>query len=262
MPDLNGLADLAEDVARAASELLRSGMSRRGGTVTTKTSATDMVTEMDTEAEELIVSRLAEARPDDSILAEEGGGRTGTSPVRWVIDPLDGTTNYLYGDPRYGVSIAAEIDEETVAAVVADPSLHEVFRAVKGGGAFLNGEPITHSDHDDLATALIATGFSYLPDERARQAKVLTHVLPKVRDIRRHGSAALDLCWAACGRVDGYYEVTLQPWDIAAGILVASEAGCLVCGVDGGPPSSASVLAAAPQLGPALLRLLADAGAP
>ena len=260
--DLDALAALAEGIAQAASELLRSGLSRGPGTVSTKSSDTDMVSEMDTAAEELIVERLAEARPDDSILAEEGGGREGSSGVRWVIDPLDGTTNYLYGDPRFGVSIAAEIDGETVVGVVADPTLFEIFRAVKGGGAFLNGEPITHSGHDDLTTALIATGFSYLPEQRARQAEVLTHVLPKVRDIRRHGSAALDLCWAACGRVDGYYEATLQPWDIAAGVLVAAEAGCLVCGVDGGRPSADSVLAAAPGIGDALLRLLAEAGAP
>lgn len=260
-PDLTALADLAEDVARAAADLLRLGRSRLGK-VTTKSSSTDMVTEMDTAAEELIVERLSTARPDDSILAEEGGGKEGSGPVRWVIDPLDGTTNYLYGDPRYGISIAAEVDGEAVVGVVADPMLHEVFRAVKGGGAFLNGEPITHSGHDDLSTALVATGFSYLPEQRARQARWLTHVLPAVRDIRRHGSAALDLCWAGCGRVDAYYEVTLQPWDIAAGVVVATEAGCLVCGLGGGPPSADSVVAAAPEVGPALLRLLAEAGAP
>ena len=262
MTDLDALAALAEDAARAAADLLRSGLSGRRDRVTTKTSATDMVTEMDTAAEELIVSRIAEARPEDSIVAEEGGGRQGSSAVRWLIDPLDGTTNYLYGDPRYAVSVAAQVGEETVVGVVADPTLHEVFTAVKGGGAYLNGEPISHSGHDDLSTALIATGFSYLPENRARQAQVLTSVLPAVRDIRRHGSAALDLCWAGCGRVDGYYEVTLEPWDIAAGVLVASEAGALVCGVDGGPPSAASVLAAAPEVGRALLRLLAEAGAP
>ena len=262
MQDLKELAALAEDVAREAADLLRSGLSQGRGTVTTKTSDTDMVTEMDTAAEELIVGRLSEARPDDSILAEEGADRTGTSAIRWVIDPLDGTTNYLYGHLRYGVSIAAEVDGETVVGVVADPSLDEVFTATKGGGAFLNGEPITHSDHDDLATALIATGFSYLPEDRVRQAQVLTTVLPAVRDIRRHGSAALDLCWAACGRVDAYYEVGLQPWDIAAGVLVASEAGAVVCGVDGGPASAESVMAAAPGMAQALLRLLAEAGAP
>jgi myo-inositol-1(or 4)-monophosphatase len=259
--DLPALASLAEDVARAAADLLRDGLSRRQTNVTTKTSDTDMVSDMDTEAEELIVSRLAATRPDDSVLAEESGGREGTSPVRWIIDPLDGTTNYLYAHLRYSVSIAAEVDGEVAVGVVADPTLEEVFTAVKDEGAFLNGERITHSGHDDLATALVATGFSYLPEDRRRQAKVLVHVLPAVRDIRRHGSAALDLCWVACGRVDAYYEVGLQPWDIAAGVLVASEAGALVCGVDGGPPSAASVMAAAPDLGPSLLRLLADAGA-
>ena len=261
MEDLAALAALAEDVARAAAELLRGGLSRGRASVTTKTSDTDMVTEMDQAAEDLIVGRLLDARPDDSVLAEEGGGHEGGSAVRWVIDPLDGTTNSLYGHLRYGVSIAAEVNGEVAVGVVADPSFDEVFTAVKGGGAFLNGEPITHSGHGDLPTALIATGFSYLPEQRARQARVLTTVLPAVRDIRRHGSAALDLCWVACGRVDGYYEVGLQPWDIAAGVLVAAEAGAMLCGVDGGPPSAASVLAAAPDLGPSLLRLVAGAGA-
>jgi myo-inositol-1(or 4)-monophosphatase len=260
--DLAALTRLAEDVAGAAADLLRRGLDRGRDGVTTKTSDTDMVTEMDRAAEELIVERLLAARPDDSILAEEGTGRDGTSSVRWVIDPLDGTTNYLYGHLRYGVSIAAEVEGQAAVGVVADPSLHEVFTAHRGGGAFLNGKPISHTGQDDLATALLATGFSYVAEQRARQAEVLTRVLPAVRDIRRHGSAALDLCWVACGRVDGYYEVGLQPWDIAAGVLIAAEAGALVCGVDGGPPSPASVLAAAPQLGDALLRLLAGAGGP
>ena len=261
-PDLDALAALAEDAARAAADLLRTGAAQRLVGVATKTSATDMVTEMDRLAERLIVEHLLGVRPDDSVLAEEGSGREGSSAVRWVIDPLDGTTDYLYGHPQYAVSIAAEVDGEVAVGVVAHPSLDEVFTAVKGGGAFVNGERITHSGHADLATALIATGFSYVAEQRARQAAVLGHVLPAVRDIRRHGAASLDLCWVACGRVDGYYEVGLQPWDVAAGVLVASEAGALVSGVDGGPPSAASVLAAAPELAPALLALLAAAGAP
>ncbi|MCA1692088.1 MAG: inositol monophosphatase family protein [Acidimicrobiales bacterium] len=260
--DVEALARLAEDVARGAGDLLRTGLSRLRETVTTKTSDTDMVSEMDHAAEELIVSRLLEARPDDSILAEEGSGRSGSSAVRWVIDPLDGTTNYLYAHPAYAVSIAAEIEGEVAVGVVADPSLDEVFTAVRGGGAFLNGEPISHSGQDDVATSLLATGFSYVAERRARQAQVLARILSTVRDIRRHGAASLDLCWVACGRVDAYYEVGLEPWDIAAGALIAAEAGALVSSIEGGPPSAASVFAAAPAVGPALLALLAEAGAP
>jgi myo-inositol-1(or 4)-monophosphatase len=260
-PDLDALARLAEDAARAAGDLLREGLTTRRVTVATKTSATDMVTEMDNAAEELIIERLLAVRPDDSVLAEEGGGRTGTSSVRWVIDPLDGTTNYLYGHPRYSVSIAAEVNDEVTVGVVGDPSLEEVFTAVKGGGAYVNGRRIEHSGHAQLATALVGTGFSYVAEQRWRQAQVLRLVLPAVRDVRRAGVASLDLCWVACGRLDGYYEVGLQPWDVAAGILIAAEAGALVSGVDGGPPSAASVLAAAPELAPALLRLLSEAGA-
>jgi myo-inositol-1(or 4)-monophosphatase len=260
--DVDALARLAEDVAREAGALLHAALHGQRSMVTTKTSGTDMVTEMDRASEALIVERLLAARPDDAILAEEGSARDGTSGVRWVIDPLDGTTNYLYGHPTYSVSIAAEVDGEVVAGVVGDPSLGEYFTATKGGGAFLNGRPVTHSGKDDLSTALVGTGFAYVRALRARQAEVLVAVLPAVRDIRRAGAASLDLCWVGCGRLDGYYEVSLQPWDVAAGILIAAEAGALVSGVDGGPPSAASVLAAAPAVAPALLRLLAGAGAP
>jgi myo-inositol-1(or 4)-monophosphatase len=259
--DLAAVAELAERVAREAGALLHQRLRWHRNEVTTKTSTTDMVTEMDHAAEELIVQRLLAARPDDGVLAEEGAERAGTSGVRWVIDPLDGTTNYLYGHPRYSVSIAAEVDGDVTVGVVADPSLDEVFTATKGGGAFLNGEPVGHSGKTDLETALVATGFSYLEDRRARQATVLTQVLPSVRDLRRHGVASLDLCWVACGRLDGYYEVGLQPWDVAAGALIATEAGAFVCGVDGGPPTAASVMAAAPGVGPDLLTLLRRAGA-
>jgi myo-inositol-1(or 4)-monophosphatase len=259
--DLQSLAQLAEDVARAAGDLLRRGLDDRRVDVSTKSSATDMVSEMDRASEALIVERLLDARPDDTVLAEEGGERAGSSGVRWVVDPLDGTTNYLYAHPCWGVSIAAEIEDETVAAAVGDPVLDEVFTAFKGGGAFLNGEPITHSGQTDLSDSLLATGFSYSSDFRREQAKLLVTVIPEVRDIRRRGSAALDLCWVGCGRVDAYYEIHLQPWDIAAGTLVAAEAGASVMGIDGGPASAASVVAAAPDLAAALLRLLADAGA-
>jgi myo-inositol-1(or 4)-monophosphatase len=258
--DRGALVKLAEEVAREAGGLLLERLLWERDEVGTKTSGTDMVSEMDHASEKLILERLTATRPDDSILAEEGSGRDGTSGVRWVIDPLDGTTNYLYGYPRWSVSIAAEVGGEVVAAAVADPSLDEVFTATKGGGAFRNGEPIEHSGQDEVATALVATGFSYEPERRARQSDVLTRVLPAVRDIRRGGAASLDLCWVACGRVDAYYEATLQPWDIAAGALIASEAGAVVSNFEGEPPRAPSIFAAAPGIAEALLGLLVDAG--
>ncbi|MCA1843345.1 MAG: inositol monophosphatase [Actinobacteria bacterium] len=260
MNDPAALVKLAEEVAREAGALLLERLRWDRDAVSTKTSLTDMVSEMDRTSEALILERLLAARPDDAIMAEEGGGRDGTSGVRWVIDPLDGTTNYLYGYPRWGVSIAAEVDGEVAAGVVADPSLGEVFTATAGGGAFRNGEPIAHSGKAEVATALVATGFSYVPERRARQAAVLTRILPSIRDIRRGGAASLDLCWVACGRVDGYYEATLQPWDIAAGALIAAEAGAVVSTFEGGRPQAPSVFAAAPDVAAELLELLVDAG--
>lgn len=260
MHDLAALTALAADVAREAGALLLDGLLRQRSHVGTKTSGTDMVSEMDDAAEALIVERLLGARPGDAVLGEEGGEQgAGTSGVRWVVDPLDGTTNYLYGQPAWAVSIAAEVDGEVAAAAVADPTLDEIFTATAGGGAFRDGEPIAHSGKDDLATALIGTGFAYLPDVRAEQAAILTSVLPTVRDIRRYGAASLDLCWVACARLDGYYEMNLQPWDIAAGALIAAEAGAVVSGMDGGPPSAASILACAPGISTELMDLLARA---
>lgn len=261
--DAGALAELADAIGREAGALLLERLRWQRKSVETKTSGTDMVSEMDRAAEALIVERLLAARPDDAILAEEGGARHGSSGVRWVIDPLDGTTNYLYGHPRWAVSIAAELEAtgEIVAGAVADPSLDEYFTAAKGKGAFLNGEAIGHSGKDDLATALVATGFGYRREQRAHQATVLTTLLPAVRDIRRHGVASLDLCWVACGRLDGYYEVGLQPWDVAAGSRIAAEAGATVSGVEGGTPSGASILAAAPALAEPLRTLLQRAGA-
>ncbi len=229
--------------------------------VTTKTSGTDMVSEMDRASEALIVKGILAERPDDAILGEETGSRAGTSGVRWVIDPLDGTTNYLYRHPIWAVSVGVEVDGEVEVGVVASPGLQETFSAVRGGGARLNGDPIAVSDAADLASALVGTGFGYVAERRARQAAVLPHVLPAVRDIRRNGVASLDLCWVACGRLDGYFEAGGQPWDVAAGLLIASEAGAVVSGLDGGPVAPESVMVAAPGVAPALFELLTGAGA-
>ena len=260
-PEHRDLLALAERVAREAGELLVSGADDLRVDVTTKSSGTDMVSEMDQASEALIVKGILAARPDDAILGEETGTRGGTSGVRWVIDPLDGTTNYLYRHPIWAVSVAAEVDGEVQVGVVASPGVQEVFSAERGKGAWLNGEPIAVSTEDDLASALIGTGFGYVASRRAQQATVLPHLLPAVRDIRRNGVASLDLCWVACGRLDGYFEAGGQPWDVAAGLLIATEAGAVASGLDGGPVAPDSVMVANPGVAPALFELLIRAGA-
>lgn len=259
-PDPDALLALGLGVAREAAALLLDGLAHMRVTVDTKTSVSDVVTEMDRASEALVVGRLLAARPDDAVLAEEGSSRPGTSGVRWVVDPLDGTTNYLYGHPGWTVSVAAEVAGRAVAGVVVDPTLGEAYWATLGGGAFCNGEPIAPSGGTALASALVATGFSYLAAERAHQAAVLQHVLPRVRDVRRHGSASLDLCWLARGRVDAYYEGPVARWDVAAGLLIASEAGARVGVIDGFSLPATSAVGATPRLAPDLEDLLAGAG--
>jgi len=263
------LLELALRLAEQASILLLEARTRPSSGVDTKTSSTDLVSDADRASEELIVSGILAVRPDDAILAEEGASRPGTSGVRWVIDPLDGTTNYLYGLPAWAVSIAAEVDGVVEVGVVADPSHNDVYSAVRAGsgrgrgrdgGARCNGVPISVSGATTLGTSLIGTGFAYRSARRAEQALALPRVLPAVRDVRRLGAAALDLCLVACGRLDGYFETGLQPWDMAAGALIAVEAGATVCGYDGGPPSTASVVASTPGIAVDLLATLAAAG--
>lgn len=259
MDDLNALLDIALGAATAAGRLLLDRRTVARTDVGTKSSATDMVSEVDRASEALVVEAITRRRPDDAILGEEGGHATGTSGVRWIIDPLDGTTNYLYDFPMFSVSVAAEVDGDIVVGVVHDPCRAETFTATRGGGAFLDGRPLRVGGPPTLATALVATGFSYVAARRAWQAGVLTHVLPAARDIRRAGSAALDLCWVAAGRVDAFYEWGLQPWDGAAGGLVAAEAGAVVGTLDGSPSSRDVTYAAPPQLVEPFLGLLRDA---
>jgi myo-inositol-1(or 4)-monophosphatase len=261
LPDLEELRALAERVARSAGGLLLEGLGRARSEVGTKTTGTDMVTEMDRSSEALIEGVLLSVRPDDGILGEEGAHRTGTSGVRWVVDPLDGTTNYLYGFPGFNVSIAAELDGQAVAGAVYDVVRDELFSAHLGGGATRDGAAIAASGATEVTHALVGTGFSYDPERRRQQAEVLVHVLPHVRDIRRQGAAALDLCSVACGRLDAYYERGLAPWDLAAGALVATEAGAVLTDLSGGPARPDSVLASAPGVAPTLLALLVAAGA-
>jgi myo-inositol-1(or 4)-monophosphatase len=262
MPDAGplereALLALAVEVAREAGALLVAG---RAGQVTasaTKSSPTDIVTAMDQAAEQLIRERLRAARPGDGVLGEEGGGQAGTSGVRWVVDPLDGTVNYLYRLPNWAVSIAAEHGGQVVAGVVHAPALGATYTAVRGGGAARDGRALSGSGVTDLGQALVATGFGYEARRRAAQARVLARVLPRVRDIRRFGAASLDLSAAAEGLVDAFYERGLQPWDLAAGGLVATEAGLCVCGLAGRPAGGDLAVAAPPALFGPLTDLLA-----
>lgn len=259
MPDPRELLTLAVAAAEDAADLLRT--SRPDPTaIGTKSSGTDLVTDLDRAAEARIVDRILRARPDDGVLGEEGGERAGSSGVRWVIDPLDGTTNYVYGYPAYSVSIAAEADGQAVAAVVVDVVGQTCFTAALGHGARGDGRPLAVSTEDHLPAALLGTGFSYDATVRGRQAATLVTVLPAVRDIRRSGSAALDLCALAAGRLDGFWERGLSPWDRAAGALIAEEAGARVGRLGTAEPMT--LLAAPPGIYDALEALLeaADAG--
>lgn len=223
-PDPLALRDLAVRAAQEAGALLLDRLAHQRE-VSTKSSATDVVTEVDHASEALLLARLLGERPEDGILGEEGTSRTGTSGVRWVVDPLDGTVNYLYRIPAFAVSVAAEVEGVAVAGCVFDPSRGETFAAALGHGATLNGRPIRPGGEADPARALAGTGFGYETAVRERQGAIVARVVPRVRDIRRGGSAALDLCWVACGRLDAYFERGVQPWDVAAGALIVREAG-------------------------------------
>ncbi|WP_432495689.1 inositol monophosphatase family protein [Kineococcus gypseus] len=272
--ELDELRRVAVRAAAAAGELVRTGRPDRVEVAATKSTPTDVVTAMDTASEELLLELLAELRPHDGVLGEEHGHRPGTSGLTWVVDPVDGTVNYLYGLRAYAVSVACVLDPVAgagrpdpatwvpLAGCVHDPTSGEVFSAARGRGASLSspeGERALRAHRDvALDRALVATGFGYDPVRRAEQAAVLAALLPRVRDVRRIGSAALDLCWVAAGRLDAYYERGLKPWDLAAGALVAAEAGALVTGFDGGPAGGEGLLAAGPGLHPALLAELAE----
>jgi myo-inositol-1(or 4)-monophosphatase len=226
------LRALAEDVARDAGALLRERFHGPAGPLRAKSSPTDLVSEADLVAERLIRERLAAARPHDAVLGEEGGDRGpaagGVEELRWIVDPLDGTINFLFGIPQWAVSIACDDAEGTLVGVVHDPLRGETFAAVRGGPPTLDGVPVEASTCDDLAVARVATGFAYDASVRGAQAEVAARVLPRVRDVRRLGSAALDLAWTACGRYDAYYERGLKRWDLAAGALLCECAGLSV----------------------------------
>jgi myo-inositol-1(or 4)-monophosphatase len=286
-PDPHGLLALAVAVAREAGEMLAGGHGRTV-VIGTKSSPTDVVTEMDHAAERLIRTRILAERPEDAILGEEGGQTGGEAQVRWIVDPLDGTVNYLYGLPDWAVSIAAEVRGQVVAGAVCVPHRDALFGAVAGAGAWRSGM-VSSSDatnkayaadrHESgrtvlpggqrlacttdvpLARALIATGFGYEQGRRLVQGQVLSAVLPRVRDIRRNGACSVDLCTLAAGNVDGYYERGVQYWDVAAGILIAREAGAVVGGLAGRPASPSMTIGAGPGLFAELHDLLLTSGA-
>ena len=253
------LRGIAEELARGAGELV--ARARGAGLVDAKSTPTDLVTEVDRECERWLAARLAELRPDDALLGEEGAERAGGSGVRWLLDPIDGTVNFLYGLRPYAVSVAAERGGRVVAGCVHDPTSGETFSAALGGGARLDGAPIGGRwVAAGLDTAVIGTGFGYAAALRGGQGRLLAGVLPRVGNVRRLGSAALDLCYVAAGRLDGYYEHGLKPWDRAAGELVAAEAGARVTGLLGRRPGAVTV-AASPAVAAELCALLEELGA-
>lgn len=257
IPDL---LPLAESVAREAGELVRKGREGSVSVAATKSSPTDVVTAVDLASEKLIRERLRTARPDDGFVGEEGDDVPGTSGITWVADPIDGTVNYLYGLPTYAVSLAAQVDGRSVVGVVHNPQSGETFTAEHGSGAFVDGRPITVNAIDDPALALVGTGYSYRADVRTHQAAELERLIPRVRDVRRIGSAALDLCSVAAGRLDAYVERGLKPWDLAAGQLIAEEAGARVAGLHGGAPGELLTVCAPVSLFEPLHALLVECG--
>jgi myo-inositol-1(or 4)-monophosphatase len=238
--------ELAERVARAAGEVLMSYYGRPPEGLASKSSETDPVSDADREAERAVRDLLLAERPDDGLLAEEGSDSSGPSGRRWIVDPLDGTVNFLYGFPAWAVSVALEDPDGLAVGVVYSPVHAETFSALRGEGAWLNGRRLRVRGCRELERAMVATGFAYEADRRAEQAEIIRRLLPRARDIRRAGAAALDLAWVAAGRLDAFYERGLNVWDHAAGDLLVREAGGAVADLDGDPPGL--VAAATPEL--------------
>lgn len=261
--ELAELRTLCERLATEAGAIAREGravISRGDGFGrATKSSATDLVTEYDRAAEAHIVDELRRLRPDDAIVGEEGTADGGTSGFAWFIDPIDGTTNFVYDQPSWSCSVAVARDGDTVAGAVYVPPLDELFSAAAGAGATRDGRAIEVSGATDLSLALAGTGFSYDPTTRRHQAEAVARIIDQVRDIRRLGSAAVDLCMVACGRLDLYFERHLNSWDAAAGELIAREAGATTTDFAGHPARPEELLAATPALHAAAIGLLRDA---
>lgn len=254
------LEQIAEEAARTAGALLRerfeSGTER---VLATKTTPTDLVSEADLASQRAIRELLAARRPDDGFLGEEeGGDEPGTSGLRWIVDPLDGTVNFLFGIPQWCVSIAVRDERGELAGVVFDPMREELFSARRGGQPLLDGRILRPSRASDLRTAMVATGFAYDAAVRERQGEVLARLIPRVRDVRRFGSAALDLCWTAAGRYDAYFERTVKPWDIAAGALICRCAGLELRDLPATPTMPYGLLAAPAAIAAELFGLVTE----
>jgi myo-inositol-1(or 4)-monophosphatase len=260
------LLGVALEAAAAAVDLIHTRRPHTFG-IDAKSTLTDLVTEMDTASEALIRDVIGRRRPDDTVVGEEGGEQRASASgadatgVTWWVDPIDGTTNYVYDHPGYNVSIAAGVAGRTLVGVVADPTHGRTYSAVRGGGARCDEVPLSIGAAPPLERALVATGFAYDAGRRGRQGRVVAELLPQVRDIRRMGAAAMDLCSVASGRVDAYYEAGLSIWDLAAGALIAEEAGVRTGSLDGGPVRPESVLATHPDLFEPLRALLVGFGA-
>lgn len=252
------LLDLARHLATTTGAFLLDGLQRERTSIETKSTGTDMVSEMDKAAERMLVDGILSARPHDGILGEEGTDTAGTSGVRWIIDPLDGTTNYLYGHPQWSVSIGVEIDGVGSVGVVDAPMLRETYSASIGQGAFGNGRPLRVSSCATLSQALVGTGFGYDAGLRSWQGEIVHTLLPEIRDIRRGGSAALDLCFVACGRLDAYYERGCNAWDLSGGSVIVREAGGFSTGLRHHEPTTHLVVAAGSTLHPLLRSRLAE----
>ncbi|SCF39343.1 inositol monophosphatase family protein [Micromonospora mirobrigensis] len=261
-PSSEELLRIAVEVAREAAATAYRMRAEGVSVAATKSTATDVVTAADRAVERQVLDALRRLRPDDAVLGEEYGegdaGPAGADGVRWIVDPIDGTVNYLYGLPNSAVSLAAEVAGTVVAGVVRNITTGEEWTATRGGGAHRDGVRLRGSTEIDLGQALVATGFGYAAQRRAHQARVLGGLIEHVRDIRRFGAAAIDLCLAAEGRVDAYYEKGLAAWDLAAGGLVATEAGLRVAGLGGRAAGPDLVLAAPPALFGPLHERLAD----
>ena len=251
---------IAESLAREAGDMALRGRKSGPLTATTKSSPIDMVTKFDKASEAMITEGLAKIRPDDSIVGEEGAAKQGTSGITWHIDPIDGTTNFYFDLPMWAVSIGAVDEHGPLAGAVYVPALGEMFSGARTEGSTLNGMPIGVRNNHDIADALVCTGYSYRISEREVHAKRVADIVMKVRDIRRFGAAAVDLCFVACGRLDAYFEEHLHSWDLIAGQVIATEAGAIISDYAGNPVTPAQVLAATPGVHADLIRLIATSG--
>ncbi|GAA3852017.1 inositol monophosphatase family protein [Saccharothrix violaceirubra] len=259
--DAGRLVEVAVEVATEAAELVRTSRETAVAEVDTKSTVTDVVTAADRASEQLVRALLATRRPGEPVIGEEEGGTAAVEGLTWVVDPIDGTVNYLYGIPHYAVSIAAQVDGVSVAGAVVEPASGRVWTAAAGGGAWLDGRRLAVSAVTRLEVSLLGYGFAYRADRRQRQAETWAAMATRVRDIRRAGAASLDLCAVAAGRLDAYAEHALGRWDWAAGALLAKEAGAVVLLPGEAPELGAdATFAAAPGIADALRATLAESG--